>query len=465
MRLTRRRPDYFGKSTSKCQGKGDCSMGDVLRDTGGAKSKRIPKFEGLRGVLALGVVVYHVAFQAGVGSFVGEPGKPFWGVLADGLGVCLPPFFALSGMMLYKPYARVTISGTKRPATGRFLKRRALRILPAYYLLLVFAIPGYNWFEIDSVSDVLRPVLLMHFYLPEGQPMHGIEPTWTVPAEFTFYLALPLIAWIGHRLARGGSTPAQKARRLLLPLAALEVMAIGWVTYTNLPSTGATMQWYWPPYYAGCFAAGMALAIYAAYAEALPGTPGFYRFVIRRPLVCWVPLIPLYLLYATKPIGIPGLGDNAALAQELVDHFILTAFTLLLLAPMTVPGAESRFSDALFTSKPILFLGQISLGVYLWHEIVINLWLRNGSIFGKSPVPTPEFRGDMGFWELFLFTISISVVLATISFYLVEKPLIKFGERGGPPRGNLPPAPAEPALRIPDQRRPDSPAEPTAERT
>lgn len=397
--------------------------------TGATKAARIPRFEGLRGLLAFGVVAYHVAFQSGVSSFIDQPGKGFWGVLADGLGVCLPPFFALSGMMLYRPWARAVFSGTPTPATPRFLKRRALRILPAYWLLLAFALPGYNWYEIDGPGDVLRPLLLMHFYLPDGQPMHGLEPTWTVPAEFTFYLALPVIAWIAHRIARGGRTPQHKARRLLLPLIGLEIIAMAWVTRTNWPGTGATVEWYWPPYYAGCFAAGMAIAVYLAYTDVAERTPAFHRFVTRRPLACWAACVPLFFLYALKPIGTPGMGDYPALVQELLDHAVLTAFTLLLIAPMTVPGARSRFMDGLLTNRPVLYLGQVSLGVYLWHEIVINLWLKNGAIFGSSPVPTPEFRGQMGFFELLAFTLTISVALASVSYYLVERPVIRLGER------------------------------------
>ncbi|MGK5497880.1 acyltransferase family protein [Streptomyces sp. URMC 125] len=436
-----------------------------LTDTRTGGQKRIPKFEGLRGFLAFGVVVYHVAFQAGVSSFVDQPGKGFWGVLADGLGVCLPPFFVLSGLMLYRPYARVTLQGASRPATGPFLKRRALRILPAYWALVVFAMVGFNYNELNGVGDFLRPLLLVHFFWYEDQPLHGIEPTWTVPTEFAFYLALPVLAWIGHRLARGARSTGAKARRLLIPLVVLELIGLAWIIYTNLPSTGATMQWYWPPYYVGYFAGGMALAVFIAYAETAPRTPVFHRLVLRRPLACWTLAVGVYALYAAKLIGTPGMGDTAALVQEVVDHFLVFAFALLIIAPMTVPGVRSRFMDGLLTNRPMLFLGKISFGVYLWHEIVINVWLKNGSMFGASPVPTPQFRGHMGFWELLVFTMAITVVIATASYYLLERPIMRLGRPSRTAPGTVPAqyVPDESAA-APAQYRPVGPGVHTADR-
>src|SRR5690349_6021927 len=97
---------------------------------GAGDRRRVPRLEGIRGLCALGVIVYHVAFAAGVTSLLPIQGDGFWGILLDGLSVSLPPFFVLSGLLLYRPFARAIIAGTHRPAVGPFLWRRALRILP-----------------------------------------------------------------------------------------------------------------------------------------------------------------------------------------------------------------------------------------------------------------------------------------------------------------------------------------------
>ncbi|MFI9203871.1 acyltransferase family protein [Streptomyces sp. NPDC053048] len=431
-----------------------------LRDVGGGNAARIPTFEGLRGILAFGVVVYHVAFQSGVSSFIDQPGKGIWGTLADGLGVCLPPFFVLSGLMLYRPFARATLVGTRKPEVRPFLWRRALRILPAYWLLIAFTMPAFNSDALNSPWDVLRPLLMIHFFWNTGQPMHGIDPTWTVPTEFAFYLALPVLAWIAHRWARSTEDPLRRMRRMLAPLLVLELFSIGWIVYTNLPSTGQTTLWYWPPYYVGYFAGGMLLAILSAYAEISPRTPAVHRWMGAHPMLFWLAGLGIYALYAAKLIGISGMGNMAALWQEVFDHFLVAAFALLIVGPMTVPGVKSRLMDGLLANKPVRYLGQVSFGVYLWHEIVINVYLENGSIFGSPALPTPEFRGSVGFWELLAFTLPVSVAIATASYYLLERPVARWGKRWGP--GSRRTAPAAPAPVPGDRPTATDPAKETA---
>jgi peptidoglycan/LPS O-acetylase OafA/YrhL len=53
-------------------------------------------------------------------------------------------FFALSGFLLYRPYLAARLAGRPQPSTRSFLRRRWLRILPAYWVALtVLAIwPG-----------------------------------------------------------------------------------------------------------------------------------------------------------------------------------------------------------------------------------------------------------------------------------------------------------------------------------
>ena len=67
----------------------------------------------------------------------------------------------------------------------------------------------------------------------------------------------------------------------------------------------------------------------------------------------------------------------------------------------------------ILTFSPIVFLGQISYGIYLWHYPVIHL------------VRFPRVGNDVRFLMIF----SLTVVLATVSYYCVEKPSIRFARR------------------------------------
>ncbi|WP_169979449.1 acyltransferase [Microbispora sp. H10836] len=388
--------------------------------------ERIPRLEGVRGVLALGVLVFHAAWLAGATSFMDQPGNGIWGYLADGLAVCLPPFFVLSGLFLYRPFARAVLAGTRRPNVPAFLTRRAFRILPAYWLMLAVALLFINLNGIHGIRDVIRPFLAIHFFWQEGQPLTGLLHTWTVPTELTFYLAIPLLALASNRLARRSADPARRMRLMMITPALVLAGGFAWIVYTNLPSfKGPYEFWFWPFYYMTAFACGMALGILHAYSEVTGRVPGLYRLAARRPNLFWLAALVVYLAYAPQPFGTPGMGDWPALIQELVGHTLVLVFGVLFIVPLTLPEAKSRFIDAVLANPVMRYLGRISYGIYLWHVLVQEFYLKNGNIFGVDPLDATQFRGTVGFWETTAFVLAVSVVLSTVSYYALERPVMK----------------------------------------
>ncbi|WP_187414132.1 acyltransferase family protein [Nonomuraea sp. PA05] len=398
---------------------------------GGGGGKRAPRLDGLRGYLALGVIIVHVAFAAGVIGFYDKPADSIWAVLVQGFNVLLPPFFVMSGLLLYRPFARATIVGTPRPAIRSYLIKRMLRILPAYWLVAVAALLLLNAKSVDGVWYVLSPLLLMHNYVPGPELGYaGLEPTWTVPAEVTFYLALPILAWIFDRYARKAATPAGKARRLIVPLAVFVLVGLAWTVYTHLEFMGPfPYEYFWVIGFTGFLAIGMGLAILAAYAEATNTTPRFYQAVARRPLLFWLGALVIYVVNCIRPFGKPGMADYATVPEALAEMVLFLVFALLIIAPVVVPNVRSAVIDGVLTNRPMRFFGRISYGVYLWHFVLQYLWLENGSIFGAAPLPMPAVMGKAGFWELLTVVLVGTVIIATISYYLVELPAMRLRER------------------------------------
>ena len=111
-------------------------------DQAGARPQRmfIPAIEGLRGCVALLVVIGHTGQAVGlVGWTEAYPGDPFWGAILHRTAAAFPIFFVLTGYLLYRAFALATLTGGKKPNVKRYLWRRALRILPAYWALTAVA--------------------------------------------------------------------------------------------------------------------------------------------------------------------------------------------------------------------------------------------------------------------------------------------------------------------------------------
>lgn len=104
----------------------------VVHQAGEVRSARV---ESLRAVAAVAVLVAHVF---GVAHAYGATVyRGYWHrlLLGGGFGVYL--FFTLSGYLLYLPFARRDFGAGTEVRLGRYLRNRALRIFPLYYLVLV----------------------------------------------------------------------------------------------------------------------------------------------------------------------------------------------------------------------------------------------------------------------------------------------------------------------------------------
>src|SRR5207248_2912751 len=191
------------------------------------RAQRNAKFDGIRGLCALGVLLFHVSFHSGVMGFFWNTGDGFLGAITYNLNVSLPPFLVMSGLLLYRPFARAIMTDKPRPSAKTFLVRRGMRILPAYWILCAVAIPLLNSYPGEGFWAKVRPFLLIHTFWPKSDEISGMSTTWFVTTEFTFYLLLPVFAWAIARYARRAVDPWQRAKRMLVPLSLLLVVGFG----------------------------------------------------------------------------------------------------------------------------------------------------------------------------------------------------------------------------------------------
>ncbi|GGL08372.1 acyltransferase family protein [Planomonospora parontospora] len=388
------------------------AVGPVVRQEAAGAGGRLDALDGVRAVASFTVLVYHVANETGAALREG-----FTGALLSRGDVAVPIFFALSGLLLYRPFAAAALGGRPAPRTRAYLWRRAVRILPAYWLVVAAALllwsrdhltDAWSWFKLLTLNQNYSAEPWWHGLGPKG-----LAQMWSLSVEAAFYVALPLIAAGAAAFARRGSADAdRRARRLLACLGALAATSFVWTLLTHYPQYRPQLS-IWPPRSAVYFTAGMALAVALAWAQARPDGPAgrFSRGVAASPGSWWLVAALAYAVAASPVTGDRFLGVEGVWSglSELVLYTVV-AFCLLAPAALLPPG-DSPVRRLL--GNPVMrFLGRISYGVFLWQFVAIYAWY---GFTGQQP-----FTGDL-LANLVPVT-ALTVGLATLTYLLVERP-------------------------------------------
>lgn len=361
--------------------------------------------DGIRGLAAVAVVVTHVGFESGA-SFRGVLGA--FAARAE-IGVAV--FFVLSGFLLYRPFAAAHAAGLPTPEVRRFLWRRALRIYPAYLVVVLVVLLVHHRDEL-SARLVGANLLLLQTYgadllLPE------LAQSWTLSTEAAWYLALPLLgAFLLHRPA-GRSA----GRHVIVQLACCVALIAVSIAYAVVSRGGDVLDpflsGFWLPHYLGWFALGMAMAV--LYVHRQDATrPQWLSDLAEAPLSCWALAFVLYAIACTPvagPRGLTGLAAWEGLARE----GLYAGVAVLVILPAVFGDPRRSLALAALGSRPLRYLGDISYALYLWHFPLLPL--------AFHVTGTPEFRG--GFWLNLVVLLAISVPVAALSWHLVERPALR----------------------------------------
>jgi peptidoglycan/LPS O-acetylase OafA/YrhL len=240
---------------------------------------RFALFDSLRAIAVLGVLTFH-AF-----ALSGALDRPVLGDAAAVLGSQGPIlFFVISGFLLYRPYVAARAAGKPVPRATRYLRRRALRILPAYWLALT-ALAIFPGIVGVFSGDWWRYYLFLQLYSSDTVAA-GIPVAWTLCVEVSFYLALPLWALAVRRLPAGSLAGAWlRAEPGALAVAAAFGIAVQVAAARNVVSdllaTSILGQCTW-------LALGMALAVASVAAAARDEGARLVRIVVEHPGLCWL---------------------------------------------------------------------------------------------------------------------------------------------------------------------------------
>jgi len=164
------------------------------------RRRRVDGLEGIRGLAALYVVLYHIFLRAWPG-YPGASHAPFWAVwLSYGRGA-VAIFIVLSGFSLGLGPAR---SGWRLKSIATYAHRRAWRILPPYWAALGFSLvmtwyvlaqPGW---ALPNGKSVVVYGLLVQDVFAAGSPNRAF---WSIAIEAQLYVLLPFLLLLARRVS------------------------------------------------------------------------------------------------------------------------------------------------------------------------------------------------------------------------------------------------------------------------
>jgi peptidoglycan/LPS O-acetylase OafA/YrhL len=245
----------------------------------------------------------------------------------------------------------------------------------------------------------------------------GIAPTWSLAIEVWFYATLPLFAWGAAQLTRrAGGFGWFRAELCLLALVAIVSIPI----VGNLTTDLDKWLWYSPLGHGLWFALGMALAATSVRANQTGNLARPISWIASRPGVCWLGAAAVYLLASLvvlDPVG--GWKPDYT-----VEYILFGVVAALLLLPAVFDDGGLGIPRRILANPVLAWLGLISYGIFLYNWPVVVALDRGG---------VTDWWPGAPFLVLTSMTAVITVACATASYYLVERPILRFKyrRRGG----------------------------------
>jgi peptidoglycan/LPS O-acetylase OafA/YrhL len=382
---------------------------------------RFPLFDSLRAVAALAVVATHTS---GLTTF--NSSNDVLGPFTARLNVGVTIFFVISGFLLYRPFVAARLEARQPPGLLAYSRRRLLRIVPAYWLALtVLSI----WPGLAGTFD--HTWWIYYGYIQNWHSnwiAGGLAPAWSLCVELSFYAVLPFYA-IGAAQMLRGRDPRYQARVEYAMLTFLAVASVVGHTAAHANDPNGTFANTLPGTFLW-FALGMGLAVASAVWHHQPDrdVPAFVRVVRRRG---WLPWAAAFVaLVVTTRVGLPRSFPAFYSERTWFAEYVLYAtIAFFFVLPAVFGDDRGGWPRRVLAWPPLAWMGLVSYGIFLWH------------------LPFAEQFTDHlphSYVLITLATAAAATACATLSYYLVERPLLRFKDPRGRRRQTAPPAAVQP---------------------
>jgi len=360
----------------------------------------IQQFDAIRAIAVILVVISHWMNDLQINRI--------FGIGAIGVNV----FFVLSGFLITnilltnkKRIEDGSLGEHKTKAIGRFIMRRALRIFPIYYALLIFVHMSSSLFPnpIPFPGDLKYYIFYVQnflFYLRQGWSDEYLAPTWSLAVEEQFYLVWP---WLVFFI---------QAKYLKLFFVASFMAGLGFALLLPMLLERQELTLILTPTCLDAFGAGAILSYLIVFEE--NEVRRFSRITILVSLGTFV----IFLITHIYSIDV-----------FVPDRTMISVSTVGLLLAILTQKTGYLLSWVL-NNKILVSIGKVSYGIYLFHKFIplylgtLLKWMSNHPIFNRITEKISYVNGN--YRSIFLIECLIVLLLVSfVSFYFYERPILK----------------------------------------
>jgi peptidoglycan/LPS O-acetylase OafA/YrhL len=344
-----------------------------------------PALDGVRGLAILAVLAVNSLLPFFQGGFIG-----------------VDVFFVLSGFLITSLLMEEW-SSTGTISLKRFYARRALRLLPALFVLLIACcLYGFFFQSREMATATWREALWVLFYfanwmLTFEHEVGSLDHAWSLSVEEQFYLLWPVLLLGLLRLR------VKRDRILILLLLAI-ASSFAWRAFLWSRGAHYLRLYYGTDTRADAVLIGCVIGM-------LFSTGGLRSSAASQRVSALLALLGVAFLLG---VGMFVTHDSPFLYRS--------GFTLVALAAAGViietVGSRTSLATRILSASPLAWVGRISYSLYLWHYPVFHA-LRTERFhgFGWSPMLVQVIR----FGAVF--------VAACASFYFVEKRFLQLKDK------------------------------------